>query len=417
MFAHSKPLPAFAVTLSVVVFLAITLWAPKSVFTQNVSDPERERAFELYDNKQYSEALPLLEKLATTHNADGQVLARLGLSLAMESILTNDVEKRKQIRTRARAIMVRARELGVKNDLMDWAISGIAPDGSDEGGRFSLNKEADQIMRTGEAAFTRNEFDAALKAYERALKLDPRLYEAPLFSGDVYLQQEQWQKAAEWYARAIQINPDRETAYRYWGDALMRQSKLDEARDKYVEAVIIEPYNAYVWRNGLFRWAAEKGVQLGNPKIEPESNLTPMKDNKMTITIRPDSLDKKGDGRSAWIGYAITRAAWSVNNYERFRKAYPAEKDYRHSLKEEADALRMVVEAVKNQMKSGDIKQPNPSLAELVKIHDEGLLEAYILLGRIGAIESLGADYADYVKANRDKLRRYILEYITSGKY
>ena len=417
MFARSKPLPAFAVTLSVVVFLTVTLCAPISVFTQNVSDPDRERAFALYDNKQFIEARPLLEKLATRYPADGQVLARLGLTLVMESIPSNDVEKRKQLRIRGRALLVRARDLGVTDDLMEWTISGIAPDGNDEGGRFSLNKEADQAMRAGEAAFTRNDFDAALKAYERALKLDPGLYEAPLFTGDVFLQKQEWQQTGEWYARAIQINPGRETAYRYWGDALMRQSKLDEARDKYIEAVLVEPYNAYVWRNGLFRWAEQKGVHLGHPKIEPQSSVSPMKDNKMTITIDPGSLEKKSDGRSAWMGYPITRASWSVNNYERFRKAYPGEKEYRHSLKEEADALRMVVESVKIQIKDGQIKELDPQLAALVRLHDEGLLEAYVLFGRIGVINSVGADYADYSKTNRDKLRRYVLEYIASGKY
>jgi tetratricopeptide (TPR) repeat protein len=285
------------------------------------------------------------------------------------------------------------------------------------GGRFSLSKEADEAMRAGEAAYARNDHDAALKAYARAAKIDPRIYEAPLFSGDVFLQQEEWQKAGEWYARAIQLDPDRETAYRYWGDALLRQSRLDEARDKYVEAVIVEPYTGYIWRNGLFRWADKKGVHLGHPKIEPQSSVSPLKDNHMTITIDPKSLEKNGDGTSAWMAYAITRAAWSVNDYERFKKAFPTEKEYRHSLKEEADALRQVVEIVKSQIKDGKIKQLDAALAELVKIHDEGLLEAYILFGRVGAINSIGTDYADYGHANRDKLRRYLREYVTSGKY
>lgn len=417
MFTRSNPFKTLGVVLSLALLLAILLVAAPRTCAQEANAAERERAFDLYDKGQFSEALPLLEKLSTRYPPDGEVLLRLGLTLVAESIQSTDIEKRKQLRTRARALLVRATELGVTDDLMEWTISGIAPDGSDDGGKFSLNKEADDAMRAGEAAFVRNDYDPALKAYERALKLDPRIYEAPLFSGDVFLQRQEWDKAAEWYGRAIQIDPDRETAYRYWGNSLMRQSKFDEARDKYIEAVILEPYNGYVWRNGLFRWAENKGVKLGNPTIEPQSSVSPMKDNKMTITIDPKSLEKKDDGRSAWMAYSITRASWSVNNYERFRKAYPAEKEYRHSLKEEADALRMVVGAVKNQMKSGEIKQLDPPLATLVKLHDEDLLEAYVLFGRIGAINSVGRDYGDYFRAHRDKLRRYLREYLTSGKY
>jgi tetratricopeptide (TPR) repeat protein len=417
MLRFPPPLHTLLAAASLILCLAITFSAATPILAQSTPDAERDRAFKLYEKHQFNEVLPLLEKLALGYPDDPQILLRLGMTMVTESISTLDVERRKQLRTQGRAYLVRARELGVTNDLAQWAISGIAADGKDNGGRFSLSKEADDAMRAGEAAYARNDHDAALKAYERAAKLDPGIYEAPLFTGDLFLRREEWQKAGEWYARAIQLDPNRETAYRYWGDALLRQSRLDEARDKYVEAVIVQPYTGYIWRNGLFRWADKKGVHLGHPKIEPQSSVSPMKDNHMTITIDPKSLEKNGDGTSAWMAYAITRAAWSVKNYERFKKEFPTEKEYRHSLKEEADALRQVVEIVKSQIKDGEIKQLDPALAALVKIHDEGLLEAYILFGRVGAINSIGADYADYGHANRDKLRRYLREYVTSGKY
>jgi hypothetical protein len=134
----------------------------------------------------------------------------------------------------------------------------------------------------------------------------------------------------------------------------------------------------------------------------------------MTITIDPKSLGKD-DGTSAWTVYGLARAAWTTNDNERFRKQYPNEKTYRHSLAEEAAALRMVVESVKQQTKEGKVKQLDPSLAELVKLSDDGLLEAFILFARVD--EGIAQDYAEYRKANRDKLRRYIVEYVASGRY
>src|SRR5688500_20336705 len=98
-------------------------------------------------------------------------------------------------------------------------------------------------MREGEAAFARNDLAKALEMYQRALLLDPKLYEAALFAGDVYYKKAEQKKASEWFARAVSINPDREAAYRYWGDSLMKQGRVTEAGDKFVEAYIAEPYS------------------------------------------------------------------------------------------------------------------------------------------------------------------------------
>jgi CHAD domain-containing protein len=109
--------------------------------------------------------------------------------------------------------------------------------------------------------------------------------------------------------------------------------------------------------------------------------------------------------------YSLTRAAWPAG---RFAKEYPNEKDYRHSLREEAEALRMVAEAIAKDVKEGKIKTVEPQLANLVKLNDAGLLEAYVLFAR--ADEGVSKDYEAYRKANRDKLRRYLSEYVAPEK-
>jgi tetratricopeptide (TPR) repeat protein len=422
MLTHTSALRALPkhVALALLVISLVAL-APARAFAQAApqDDPDRQKAFELFDNQQFADAMPLLEKLAAKYPSDGQVMARLGIAVFGSAVTIGDPQKRQKERARGRAFLARAKELGVTNDLIEGVLNGVAPDGSILGGgdnareSFSSNREADEAMRAGEAAFNRNDYDAALKAYERALSLDPQLYEAPLFEGDVYMQRQEWEKAAAAYARAAQINPDKETAYRYWGDTLMRQARLDDARDKYVEAVIAEPYNAYVWRNGIARWAAARGLHLGQPKIEPMSSVSPTKDNQTTITIDPKA--GTDDGTAAWMMYGIARAAWTVDNNERFRKQYPSETKYRHSLAEEADALRMVVASVRQQQKDGKARQLDPALAELAKLEGDGLLEAYVLFAR--ADDGIAQDYAAYRKANRDKLRRYLIEYVASGRY
>ena len=85
-------------------------------------------------------------------------------------------------------------------------------------------------------------------------------------------------------------------------------------------------------------------------------------------------LNNKDDGSSAWISYGITRSTWRK---ELFAKRYPNESVYRHSLAEEAEALRSVISLATSDNK---VKNLSPSLAKLKRLNDEGLLEAYILL-------------------------------------
>ncbi len=404
-------------------FFVTSLAAPAAAAQNAQNDPERQSAFELFAQQQFADALAPLEKLAARYPDDGQVLARFGLTLFLHTISEPETPQRNQRRARARAALVRARELGfdqgVPKDIVEGIIAQTKPDGSSAAGpgtsKFSENAEADAEMRKGETAFLKNDYDAAIAAYERALALDPRLYEAPLFAGDAMLQKGEFAKAGEWYARAIRLDPDREQAYRYWGNALLKQARLDEARDKYIDAVVANPYDRYTWENGLVRWANAKAVRLGNPKIDVQQSVTQTGENRTTITIDPKSLEKSDDGRAAWMWYGMTRAAWAANDHEKFRKEYPGEKTYRHSLREEADALRGVVEAVRNQQKEGKVKQLSPDLQTLVQLEEAGLLEAYVLFARTD--EGIAQDYVEYRKTNRDKLHRYLAEYLASGKY
>jgi Tfp pilus assembly protein PilF len=77
--------------------------------------------------------------------------------------------------------------------------------------------------------------------YKRALVLEPKLYEAALFIGDVYFKSADHANAAEWYGRAIAMEPDRETAYRYWGDSLMKQVALPKRATSLLKLTLLNP--------------------------------------------------------------------------------------------------------------------------------------------------------------------------------
>ncbi len=62
-------------------------------------------------------------------------------------------------------------------------------------------------MREGEQAFAKGDMPKALEMYQRALVLDPKLYEAALYIGDVYFSTAEQKKASEWFARAAASIP------------------------------------------------------------------------------------------------------------------------------------------------------------------------------------------------------------------
>jgi hypothetical protein len=72
--------------------------------------------------------------------------------------------------------------------------------------------------------------------------------------------------------------------------------------------------------------------------------------------------------------------------------------------------LRSVVKLATADKKT---KALNPSLVKLKRLDDEGLLEAYILLAKPD--EGIAQDHPAYLKDNREKLRRYMMQYVITG--
>jgi tetratricopeptide (TPR) repeat protein len=368
---------------------------------------ERTSAFQLYKDGKYTEALPLFEKLAAASPNDRDVIEAFAIMTAAQTVYLKDPDTRKQARIRGRELLLRAQKLGANNPLIPWMLEAVVPENGADNSTFSTKKEVDDAMREGEEAFASGNLPKALEMYKRALVLEPKLYEAALFIGDVYFKSADHANAAEWYGRAIAMEPDRETAYRYWGDSLMKQGRFTEAGDKFVEAYLAEPYSRLT-RAGFLNWGEKAHIELAHPRVDVPTNVT-SKDKDTTITLDPNVLAKndKTGAPAAWMAYGIIRASWQTE----FAKQYPNEKTYRHSLKEEAAALRGALEALKNQKL--DPKNVDPSLQTLQKLDKEGLLECFVLLALPDA--GIAQDFADYRKANLEKLRRYVKDYVLTG--
>jgi tetratricopeptide (TPR) repeat protein len=259
-----------------------------------------------------------------------------------------------------------------------------------------------EALLKGQKAFTNGHLKKALALYKEAFEADPRLYEAALFAGNTEFKMKNYDEACTWYAKAVAINADRETAYRNWGDALMQKGEQKTARSKFVDAVIAEPYTKTSWM-GLQQWANVSNSRLASPPITLPKQAVPDEKGNVNVAIDPSRTNDPASG--AWLVYSTQPMMWRSTE---FKKHYPNETVYRHSLAEQTESLRSVIALVKEQKILED--KLDATLKSLLALDKDGMLECWILLN--GADQGIVQDYASYRATHRALLHAYVDKYV-----
>jgi len=378
-----------------------------AVSTATAQDDEAAKANALYREGKKLDALPLYEELVKNNPKEWVYAERLAVCLEAKSAQTNDPSDFKALRARERDAAQVAVQLGDPNVFVQM-MAKIDPDApvdlapADRGLAF---------MREAEKAFTAGDFSTAFAKYAQAAEADPNLYAAPLYAGDTAFNQKDLKTAAVWFTRAIAVDPNRETAYRYWGDAIMALGNDPmAAKSKFIDAMVAEPYSKYAWQ-GIRQWAQKERAVVLAPKIDrPAAPLAdPNKPNNVTINIDPGATDdKKHPGGSAWLMYSIVRAGYRGDE---FKKDFPDEKEYRHTLKEEDSALDLVATSV--AAKRIKLDKMDESLRNLVELKQAGMLDCWILIN--GADDGIAQDYDAYRKDHRQLLHDYLDKFVVHG--
>jgi tetratricopeptide (TPR) repeat protein len=382
------------------VLLSATASALRAQLSGEAYKTQRAQAMALVKDHKELEALPLFEELAKSNPDDAEVLADLGICLLHHSVTLTDEAAARQERVRVRSILTRAKQLDSTNGLVLNLLDVIPRDGRTH---HEARPDVDQAFQAGETAFSKHDYDEAIKNYQRTLELDPQNYSATLFVGDAYFAQKDFPQAQLWYDRAISVNPNIETAYRYEGDMLAKNGEAEKARTRFIEAVIAEPYKAIPWR-ALQAWAKAnkldlRAVHINTPQVSAEGQSS------INITLNSGGLSSPGG--SAWIVYSGVRANW---HQKKFLEKYPLEAQYRHTLAEEVEAL---LTAAGTLPALGDPKSKqlvDPDLVMLQAIAQAKLLEPYVLLN--GADQGIAQDYAAYRETHRAELQEYLNRFV-----
>jgi len=368
---------------------------------------EAARANVLYSSGKRVDALPLYESLAAAHPKEMFYAERLADCLGAAAAQSTDPAVVKALRIRERDAAKRAVELGDTAEFVKM-MANIDPDAPV---MIAPASPGGALLQEAEKAFTAGDFQTAMTKYMAAADADPKLYEAPLYAGDTAFTQHDLPTAAHWFARAIAVDPNRETAYRYWGDAIMKDGNdASAAREKFIDAIVADPYNRLAWQ-GLKQWAQIEKAVLQTPKISypGEVSADPKNPKNINIKIYASATDEKAHpGSSAWLMYSLVRASYQG---DAFKKNFPGEQHYRHSLMEESAALNAVAEGVRNHnVKTSDLDE---SLRAVMDLHDAGMIDCFILIS--GADAGIAQDYPAYRQQHRRLLHDYLSRFVVHG--
>ena len=392
-------LGALMLAVSGVALSAQTAVGPGSTKSDAEVQKEDQQAEALFQQQNFLGALPLFEDLHQQRPESNAFRERLAMSLLAKAS-TEAPSDATLTRERAKTLLLEAKAAGDNSDLLQILLEKLStPFVASAGMRKSPGAES---MLKAQKAFSNGKLKKALAFYKEAAEADPQLYEAALFVGDTEFKMKNYDEAGTWFAKAIAINPDREIAYRYWGDTLTHKGNQKAARSKFVDAVIAEPYTKAPWV-GLKQWADAAHAQLASPPITLPKQAVP--DEKGNVNVSVDASTVGSPTSGVWLIYSTQPMMWRSTE---FKKHYPNETVYRHSLAEEAESLRSVIAVVKEQKIPDD--KLDPTLKSLLALEKDGMLECWILLN--GADLGITQDYGAYRATHRELLHAYVDKYV-----
>lgn len=373
--------------------------AASSVKSDAEVQKEAQQAGDLYNGNNFAAALPLYEDLHAQRPQSNVFREQLALCLLSRGSVKEPAEFAKT-QARAKALLLDAKAAGDNSNLLQIMLEKMS--GATSNGVPTAKTPAQEILASAEKAFSSGDLARALTLFKQASETDPRLYEAPLFAGDAEYKLNHYDAAGAWYAKAIVMNPDRETAYRYWGDVLSKKGDQKLAQSKFIDAVIAEPYAKSPWL-GMKQWAESNHVRMASPPITLPAQSEPDAKGNLNINIDPASLNTPTG--SAWMLYPTLTMEWRK---EKFKKLFPDEKVYRHTLAEQAESLREVL-TIANELKVPESKL-DATFKSLIALDKDGMLECWILLNHADA--GVAQDYVAYRAGHRELLHAYLDKYV-----
>ena len=182
---------------------------------------------------------------------------------------------------------------------------------SDDRDRTRRELESDQLNQRGIDAADRRWFDEAVKAFKRAIELNPESAHAHDNLATVYSEQGEFLLALREYLEAIRLEPDSPTAHYNLACFLSTQG-LDMAIDQYTKAIELDPDYP------------DAHVNLGLCHVDRGEHELAIEAFRNAISVDPDDLGARQDPKNldALVDLGVAYSAQGIySEAERALKA------------------------------------------------------------------------------------------------
>ena len=113
----------------------------------------------------------------------------------------------------------------------------------------AIGMTANDWVEKGNAFFYQSKYNGAIKTYDKAIEIDPRLEVAWNNKGQALRAIGKYDEAIKAFDKAIEINPQDADAWHNKGNALLSLRKYEEAIKAFDKAIEINPQDAKAWYN------------------------------------------------------------------------------------------------------------------------------------------------------------------------
>lgn len=120
------------------------------------------------------------------------------------------------------------------------AIFGPGPSSS-SGSSAPVTVTPEQLVSAGRRLKTQGDVDRALRAFERAIEINPQFTQAYLSAGDIYRERGDFASAEHQYAQAAEVEPRNFDAQYFHGLSLQLLARFGEAIRAYLRALALRP--------------------------------------------------------------------------------------------------------------------------------------------------------------------------------
>ncbi len=161
---------------------------------------------------------------------------------------------------------------------------------------FKITKDASALTSDALVLYSQGKYDDAIKAYDEAIKLDPKNKEAFFNRGLALAALDKFDEAIKDYDKATKLDPKNKEAFYNMGLALVALGKCSEAIKAYDEAVTLDPnYNDAI----VARESAERG---GSIRVKCEGGYVA----KFTLAYKLEGAVSEKESGDITIGKSKT---------------------------------------------------------------------------------------------------------------